>query len=281
MGFPMAGHLSAAGHDVCVFNRTASRAAQWLEDHQGSVARTPRVAAEGAEFVFACVGNDADLSAVTLGSNGAFAGMSPGAVFVDHTTTSARIAREMAAHADVAGLEFIDAPVSGGQSGAEQGSLTVMCGGRDSAFQRARVPIGAYSRTCILLGASGSGQLTKMVNQICIAGLLQGLAEGLNFGTAAGLDMTKAVSVIAHGAAQSWQLDNRAATMIDGEFAFGFAVDWMRKDLGFALDTARQLGAPLPLTALVDQFYGQLQQRGDNRLDTSSLIKLLQNAARE
>jgi 3-hydroxyisobutyrate dehydrogenase-like beta-hydroxyacid dehydrogenase len=281
MGFPMAGHLSAAGHDVCVFNRTASRAAQWLEDHQGSVARTPRVAAEGADFVFACVGNDADLSAVTLGSNGAFAGMSPGAVFVDHTTTSARIAREMAAHADVAGLEFIDAPVSGGQSGAEQGSLTVMCGGRDSAFQRARVPIGAYSRTCILLGASGSGQLTKMVNQICIAGLLQGLAEGLNFGTAAGLDMTKAVSVIAHGAAQSWQLDNRAATMIDGEFAFGFAVDWMRKDLGFALDTARQLGAPLPLTALVDQFYGQLQQRGDNRLDTSSLIKLLQNAARE
>lgn len=277
MGYPMAAHLSRAGHTVRVFNRTRATRDRWLGEHAGIAAETPGDAARDAEFVFCCVGNDSDVRAVTLGDDGALAKMRAGGVLVDHTTTSANLAVELADCAATADVGFLDAPVSGGQAGAEGGTLTVMCGGGESTFARARPLIDAYARTCILMGDTGSGQATKMVNQICIAGLLQGLAEGMNFGLAAGLDMDKVLAVISKGAAQSWQMDNRAATMLAGEFDFGFAVDWMRKDLGIALDAARANGAALPVTALVDQFYAQLQSRGDRRIDTSSLIKLLRN----
>jgi 3-hydroxyisobutyrate dehydrogenase-like beta-hydroxyacid dehydrogenase len=277
MGYPMAGHLSRAGHSVRVFNRTPATRDRWLDEHTGTAAETPGDAAREADFVFSCVGNDDDVRAVILGDDGALAHMRSGTVLIDHTTTSARLAVELGEHAIAAGIGFLDAPVSGGQSGAEGGTLTVMCGGAESSFARASPLIEAYARTCIHMGATGSGQATKMVNQICIAGLLQGLAEGMNFGLAAGLDMDKVVAVISQGAAQSWQMDNRAASMLSGEFDFGFAVDWMRKDLGIALDAARGNGAALPVTALVDQFYAQLQRRGDRRADTSSLIKLLRD----
>lgn len=277
MGYPMAGHLSRAGHTVTVFNRTRATRDRWLREHVGIGAETPGEAAQDAEFVFCCVGDDNDVRAVTLGDSGALAQMRAGAVLVDHTTTSADLALELGAHTTTAGIGFLDAPVSGGQAGAEGGTLTVMCGGSEATFAHARPLIDAYARTCILMGDTGSGQATKMVNQICIAGLLQGLAEGMNFGLAAGLDMDKVLAVISKGAAQSWQMDNRAASMLAGEFDFGFAVDWMRKDLGIALDAARANGAALPVTALVDQFYAQLQSRGDRRIDTSSLIKLLRD----
>lgn len=275
MGYPMAGHLARAGHEVVVYNRTAAKAARWVEVHGGRSAPTPALAAAGAEVVFSCVGNDDDLRAVTLGNAGTFAGMARGAVHVDHSTTSAEVARELSRLAQAAGFGFIDAPVSGGQSGAEKGILTVMCGGETEVFARVESIMSAYARSAVLLGPVGSGQLTKMVNQICIAGVLQGLAEGLNFGQAAGLDSDQVIAVIGRGAAQSWQLDNRGATMSRGEFDFGFAVDWMRKDLGICLAAARQNGARLPVTALVDQFYAQLQARGLRRADTSSLIELL------
>lgn len=275
MGYPMAGHLARAGHEVVVYNRTAAKAARWVEVHGGRSAPTPALAAAGAEVVFSCVGNDDDLRAVTLGNAGTFAGMARGAVHIDHSTTSAEVARELSRLAQAAGFGFIDAPVSGGQSGAEKGILTVMCGGETEVFARVESIMSAYARSAVLLGPVGSGQLTKMVNQICIAGVLQGLAEGLNFGQAAGLDSDQVIAVIGRGAAQSWQLDNRGATMSRGEFDFGFAVDWMRKDLGICLAAARQNGVRLPVTALVDQFYAQLQARGLRRADTSSLIELL------
>ena len=275
MGYPIAGHLSAAGHQVTVFNRTAAKARAWTEAHTGETASTPREAAHGAEFVVSCVGNDDDLREVTTGPDGAFHEMGAGAIYVDHTTTSAAIARELAGISKERGIEFIDAPVSGGQAGAENGALTVMCGGTEDAFERARPAIDAYARACVLMGPVGSGQLTKMVNQICIAGVLQGLSEALNFGQRAGLDMDAVIDVIAKGAAQSWQLDNRANTMCRGEFDFGFAVDWMRKDLGIVREEAERNGAVLPITGLIDDFYGNLQQRGGSRWDTSSLIELL------
>jgi 3-hydroxyisobutyrate dehydrogenase len=279
MGYPMAGHLSRGGHEVTVFNRTRSKVDSWLDEHDGACAPTPRLAATAAEVVFGCVGNDDDLRAVTQGPTGAFAGMAPGSVYVDHSTTSDAVARELAELGAEGGIEFIDAPVSGGQSGAEKGMLTVMCGGRECSFEQVRPFIDCYARACVLMGPTGTGQLTKMVNQVCIAGLLQGLAEGLNFGMAAGLDMEKVIAVLSKGAAQSWQMDNRASTMLAGEFDFGFAVDWMRKDLGIVLDCARRNGAQLPLTTIVDQFYGRLQDRGANRCDTSSLITLLEGPA--
>jgi 3-hydroxyisobutyrate dehydrogenase-like beta-hydroxyacid dehydrogenase len=272
MGSPMAGHLARAGHDVTVYNRTAAKAADWAAGHGGAQASTPRQAAAGADVVCACVGNDDDLRSVTLGPDGAFAGMKPGAVFVDHTTASAAVARELHAAARQQGLHFIDAPVSGGQAGAVNGVLTVMCGGDAEPFAAARPVVMAYARACTLLGPSGAGQLAKMVNQICIAGLLQGLAEALAFGQRAGLDMPAVLDVIGKGAAQSWQMDNRGRTMLEGRFEFGFAVDWMRKDLGLVLDEARRNGAQLPVTALVDQFYADMQARGGQRWDTSSLI---------
>ena len=275
MGFPMAGHLAAAGHDVTVYNRTAAKAAAWVEKHGGAAAPTPRAAAAGAELVFTCVGNDDDLRSVVLGEEGAFAGMGEGTILIDNTTASAEVARELAAAGKARGIAFIDAPVSGGQAGAENGALTVMCGGEAEAFERARPAIDAFARAVTLMGPSGAGQLTKMVNQICIAGLLQGLAEGMNFGLKAGLDMAQVIDVIGKGAAQSWQMDNRAATMCQGQFDFGFAVDWMRKDLGICLAEAKSNGARLPVTALVDQFYAQVQARGGNRWDTSSLMILL------
>lgn len=275
MGYPMAGHLSRAGHTVTVFNRTRTIRDRWLGEHGGAGADSPGAAARDADVVFCCVGNDDDVRDVTLGAAGALAYMRSGSVLVDHTTTSAHLAVELGEHAAAAGIGFLDAPVSGGQAGAEGGTLTVMCGGTESTFARTRPLIDAYARTCILMGETGSGQATKMVNQICIAGLLQGLAEGMNFGVAAGLDMDKVVAVISKGAAQSWQMDNRAASMLAGKFDFGFAVDWMRKDLGIALEAARANGAPLPVTALVDQFYADLQRTGNHRADTSSLIKLL------
>lgn len=277
MGYPMAGHLSRAGHSVRVFNRTRSTAERWLSDHAGIAADTPRDAARDAEFVFCCVGNDDDVRAVILGEDGALAHMRADSVLIDHTTTSATLAVELGEHAAATAIGFLDAPVSGGQSGAQNGVLTVMCGGAASTFERARPVIETYARTCVRMGDTGSGQSTKMVNQICIAGLLQGLAEGLNFGLAAGLDMEKVVAVISQGAAQSWQMDNRAASMVAGEFDFGFAVDWMRKDLGIALEAARANGASLPVAALVDQFYSELQRRGERRADTSSLITLLRD----
>ncbi|MDW3207565.1 MAG: NAD(P)-dependent oxidoreductase [Alphaproteobacteria bacterium] len=278
MGYPMAGHLKTkGGHDVTVYNRTAAKAEKWAAEFGGSAKTTPREAAEGAEIVFACVGNDDDLRSVVLGDDGAFAGMAEGAVFVDHTTASADVARELAAVGAEAGIGFIDAPVSGGQAGAENGVLTVMCGGDEAVYAKAEPAIGAFARSCKLMGPAGAGQLTKMVNQICIAGLLQGLSEGMNFGVKAGLDMEKVIDVISKGAAGSWQMENRGGTMCKGEFDFGFAVDWMRKDLGICLSEAKNNGARLPVTALVDQFYAQVQGRGGNRWDTSSLIHLLAN----
>jgi 3-hydroxyisobutyrate dehydrogenase-like beta-hydroxyacid dehydrogenase len=279
MGYPMAGHLAAAGHSVTVYNRTTSKSIAWCDEFtlgsRPKHAETPRQAAQGADIVFCCVGNDDDLRSVTLGADGAFAGMEPGAVFVDHTTASADVARELYTAAKNIGLQFVDAPVSGGQAGAQNGALTVMCGGDAAAFERVKPVALALSRAFTLLGESGSGQLAKMVNQICIAGLVQGLSEAIAFGQSAGLDMNQVLDVIGKGAAQSWQLDNRGKTMVADKFDFGFAVDWMRKDLGLVLDEARRNGARLPVTALVDQFYADVQQMGGQRWDTSSLIKRL------
>jgi 3-hydroxyisobutyrate dehydrogenase len=275
MGIPMAGHLALAGHDVTVYNRSAAKAQEWLKEFKGRVAPTPREAAAGQDIVFCCVGNDADLRSVVLGEAGAFAGMKPGAIFVDHTTASANIARELYAEATKRGLQFIDAPVSGGKAGAQNGLLTVMCGGEAAAFDSAKPVAMAYSRAFTLLGGSGAGQLAKMVNQIAIAGMVQGLSEAIAFGQKAGLDMAQVLEVIGKGAAQSWQMDNRGKTMIEGKFDFGFAVDWMRKDLGLVLDEAKSNGARLPVTALVDQFYADVQAMGGRRWDTSSLIKRL------
>ena len=276
MGYPMARHLQAAGHEVTVFNRTAAKAERWVSEHGGRWMTTPREAAAGQEIVFCCVGNDDDLRQVALGEDGAFAGLAPGAVFVDHTTASADVARELHAAAVAIGADFIDAPVSGGQAGAENGVLTVMCGGDDAAFARAEPVIMSFAKACRLLGPVGSGQLAKMMNQICIAGIVQGLAEALHFGKRAGLDVEAVVEVISKGAAQSWQMENRYKTMNAGSFEFGFAVDWMRKDLGICLDEARGNGAKLPLTALVDQFYADVQAMGGRRWDTSSLIARLE-----
>ena len=276
MGYPMAGHLQAKGHTVTVYNRTSNKAEAWVAQHGGRAAPTPGEAAQGQEVVFACVGNDEDLRAVTLGPDGAFAGMGSGAVFVDHTTASAEVARELHAKAGDLGLGFVDAPVSGGQAGAQNGALTVMCGGDAATYGRVEAIIAAYARSCRLMGPSGSGQLTKMVNQICIAGLVQGLAEGLHFAKRAGLDAAAVVEVISKGAAQSWQMENRYKTMIAGSFDFGFAVDWMRKDLAICLDEARKNGASLPVAALVDQFYAEVQKLGGRRWDTSSLIARLE-----
>jgi 3-hydroxyisobutyrate dehydrogenase/2-hydroxy-3-oxopropionate reductase len=285
MGYPMAGHLARAGHHVTVYNRSAAKAAAWAAECPGNAtAPTPREAAAGADIVFACVGNDTDLRSVVLGkdlgggqraADGAFAGMKPGAIFVDHTTASAEVARELYAQSQKLGLHFVDAPVSGGQAGAQNGLLTVMCGGDAAAFDQVKPAAMAFSRAFTLLGASGAGQLAKMVNQICIAGLVQGLSEAIAFGQQAGLDMHQVLDVIGKGAAQSWQLDNRGKTMADDKFEFGFAVDWMRKDLGLVLDEAKRNGARLPVTALVDQFYADVQKMGGGRWDTSSLIRRL------
>ena len=283
MGYPMAGHLARAGHQVTVFNRTAAKAVDWCAEYAAASAQagalkhapTPRQAVQDADLVFCCVGNDDDLRSVVLGSDGAFAGMKAGAVLVDHTTASANVARELHAVAQTRGLHFVDAPVSGGQAGAQNGALTVMCGGDQAAFEAAQPVAMAFSKAVTYLGASGAGQLAKMVNQICIAGLVQGLAEAIAFGEKAGLDMNQVLDVIGKGAAQSWQLDNRGKTMVAGKFDFGFAVDWMRKDLGLVLDEAKHNGARLPVTALVDQFYADVQQMGGRRWDTSSLIKRL------
>jgi 3-hydroxyisobutyrate dehydrogenase-like beta-hydroxyacid dehydrogenase len=275
MGFPMAGHLAAKGHDVAVWNRTGAKADAWIARHKGRRATTAAEAARGAEFVMACVGNDDDLRSVCLGPDGAFAGMTPGAVFVDHTTVSARITRKLAAQAATTGIAFVDAPVSGGQAGAENGQLSIMCGGDPADFARAEPVMAAYARISRLIGPSGAGQLAKMMNQICIAGLMQGLSEALAFGQKAGLDGEKVVEVISQGAAGSWQMVNRHKTMLRDEFDFGFAVDWMRKDLGICLETADEIGARLPVTALVDQFYKDVQLMGGGRNDTSSLIRRL------
>ena len=275
MGLPMAGHRARAGHQVTVYNRTAAKAQAWASEFGGRVAATPADAARDADFVFACVGNDEDLRQVVLGDQGAFAGMKPGAVFVDHTTASAEVARELHAVARERGLHFVDAPVSGGQAGAVNGALTVMCGGDEAPFDAARPVVLAFARAVTRVGDAGAGQLAKMVNQICIAGLVQGLSEAIAFGQQAGLDMPLVLQVIGKGAAQSWQLDNRGKTMVQGRFDFGFAVDWMRKDLGLVLDEARRNGARLPVTALVDQFYADVQRAGGNRWDTSSLITRL------
>ena len=275
MGYPMAGHLARAGHAVTVYNRSPAKAQAWVAEFGGATKSSPREAATGADIVFSCVGNDDDLRSIVLGANGAFAGMQPGAVLVDHTTASADVARELHGAAKNLGLSFIDAPVSGGQAGAQNGALTVMCGGDETGFEAVKPVALAFSRAFTLMGASGSGQLTKMVNQICIAGLVQGLSEAIAFGQKAGLDMNQVLDVIGKGAAQSWQLDNRGKTMVADQFDFGFAVDWMRKDLGLVLDEAKRNGARLPVTALVDQFYADVQAMGGNRLDTSSLIKRL------
>jgi 3-hydroxyisobutyrate dehydrogenase len=276
MGYPMARHLKAKGHEVTVYNRTASKAEQWTSEHGGRSATTPREAAQGQEIVFACVGNDDDLRQVTLGSEGAFQGMSSSAIFVDHTTASAEVARELDAAAREKGFSFIDAPVSGGQAGAENGVLTVMCGGDQEAYARAEPAIMSFARASRLMGPAGSGQLTKMINQICIAGLVQGLAEGIHFGKKAGLDIEAVLEVISKGAAGSWQMENRGKTMNQGKFDFGFAVDWMRKDLSIVLGEARKNGASLPVTAIVDQFYAEVQAMGGKRWDTSSLIARLE-----
>lgn len=275
MGGPMAGHLQNAGHEVTVYNRTVERAQAWVEQYGGAMALTPAQAAKDCDFVFACVGNDDDLRAVTIGENGAFGSMKYGAIFVDHTTASAAVARELHADAQSRGFGFIDAPVSGGQAGAENGVLTVMCGGDKEVFEEAAPVIDAFARSCKLLGDPGAGQLTKMVNQICIAGVVQGLAEGMNFAQRAGLDGDAVLDVISKGAAGSWQMENRGSTMLKDQFEFGFAVDWMRKDLGMCLEEADQNGASLPLTALVDQFYKEIQAMGGNRWDTSSLMRRL------
>jgi len=276
MGFPMAGHLKTRGHDVVVFNRTRAKADAWVARFGGLIAATPEDAAKDADFVFTCVGNDDDLRSVTLGPHGAFASLRSGAVFVDHTTSSATIARELHAAAQDRGAGALDAPVSGGQSGAENGTLTVMAGGDESDFAKAKPVIASYARAVNLIGPSGSGQLTKMVNQICIAGLIEGLAEALHFGMRAGLDMEKVIDTISKGAAQSWQMDNRWRTMVEGKFEFGFAVDWVRKDFAILLEEARANGASLPVTALVDQFYAEIQEMGGRRFDTSSLIARLE-----
>lgn len=275
MGYPMAGHLKRAGHDVCVYNRTTAKAERWVEEFGGCMALTPKEAAKDAKFVFACVGNDDDLRHVVLGEKGAFAGMSAGAVFVDHTTASAQVARELSEEAEKRGLAFIDAPVSGGQSGAENGVLTVLCGGSQLAFQLSRPIMRAYSSAITYFGPSGSGQLAKMVNQICIAGCVQGLSEAIAFGMNAGLNMKKVLEAVSKGAASSWQMMNRGETMVDNRFDFGFAVDWMRKDLGIVMQEAERNGSALPVTKMVDGFYEQVQQAGGGRLDTSSLITLL------
>ncbi len=276
MGYPMAGYLvSKGGHDVVVYNRTTAKAEKWVADHGGSHALTPAEAAEGADFVFACVGNDDDLRSVTTGPDGAFRSMKEGAVFVDHTTASADVARELQAAAASQAVGFVDAPVSGGQAGAENGALTVMCGGEKCDYDKAEGLIECFSKSCRLLGGPGAGQLAKMCNQIAIAGLVQGLSEAIHFGKNAGLDMEAVVDVISKGAAGSWQMDNRYKTMIAGEFEFGFAVDWMRKDLGICLDEARNNESHLPVAALVDQFYSQVQAMGGSRWDTSSLVALL------
>ena len=280
MGYPMAGHLARQGHDLCVYNRSADKAQRWVAEFGGRCAATPCAAAQGAEFVMSCVGNDDDLRSVVLGAQGAFAGMPAGSVLVDHTTASAGVARELAALAAERELEFLDAPVSGGQLGAQNGVLTVMVGGEPAVFARAEPVIGAYARMVRLMGQAGSGQLTKMVNQICIGGLLQGLSEALHFAECAGLDGMAAMDVIGKGAAQSWQLENRHASMLEGRFDFGFAVDWMRKDLAILLDEARRNGAQLPVTALVDQFYAEVQAAGGGRWDTSSLITRLKAVER-
>ena len=275
MGFPMAGHLALAGHDVTVYNRSAAKAQAWTGEFKGKAAATPREASAGCDFVFSCVGNDDDLRSVVLGEQGALAGMKKGAVLVDHTTASANVARELYAKAKEAGLAFVDAPVSGGQMGAQNGLLTVMCGGDAQAFNAAKPVAMAFARAFTLLGESGAGQLAKMVNQVAIAGLVQGLSEAIAFGQKAGLDMTQVLDVIGKGAAQSWQMDNRGKTMIEGKFNHGFAVDWMRKDLGLVLEEAKRNGARLPVTALVDQFYADVQAQGGKRWDTSSLITRL------
>ena len=275
MGYPMAGHLQKGGHSVTVYNRNAEKSAKWVAMYGGLSAATPREAAQGAAIVMMCVGNDDDVRSVIYGADGALAGLAKGAVLVDHTTASADVAREVYAEATKAGKHFIDAPVSGGQFGAENGKLTIMCGGDQAAFDRVKDELGLYAKAVTLMGASGAGQLTKMVNQICIAGLVQALSEGLAFAQKAGIDAKLVLDVISKGAAQSWQMENRGATMVDGKFDFGFAVDWMRKDLGICLEEAKRNGARLPVTALVDQFYADVQQMGGARLDTSSLIKRL------
>jgi 3-hydroxyisobutyrate dehydrogenase len=275
MGYPMAGHLVKAGHDVTVFNRTASKAEAWVKEHGGAHAATPREAAAGCDFVMSCVGNDDDLRSVCLGDDGAFAGMVEGSIFVDHTTVSAKVTRELYETGAERGISFVDAPISGGQAGAENGVLSVMCGGDAATYAKAEPVIDAYARICRRIGESGAGQMTKMCNQIAIAGLVQGLSEALHFAEKAGLDGRAVVEVISQGAAGSWQMSNRYETMIDDEFNHGFAVDWMRKDLGICLDTANEVGASLPVTALVDQFYKDVQKLGGGRWDTSSLIKRL------
>jgi len=277
MGYPMAGHLrKKGGHEVTVYNRTAAKAEKWAAEFGGRTAPTPKAAAEGQDFILCCVGNDNDLREVTLGANGAYHGIKKGAVFIDHTTASAEIARELYGDAKKRGFGFIDAPVSGGQAGAENGVLTVMCGGDADAYARADPVIAAYARMCKLLGAAGSGQLTKMVNQICIAGIVEGLSEAIHFAKKAGLDVNAVIETISKGAAQSWQMENRYKTMMAGKFDFGFAVDWMRKDLAICLGEARKNGATLPVTALVDQFYAEVQRMGGRRWDTSSLIARLE-----
>ena len=278
MGAPMAGHLQKAGHDVTVYNRTAAKADAWVKAHGGSMARTPREAATGAEFVMSCVGNDDDLRSVCLGEDGAFAGMDTGTVFVDHTTVSAKVTAELYATADALQISYVDAPISGGQAGAENGALSIMCGGDEAAYARAEPILQPYAKLCRRIGASGAGQMTKMCNQIAIAGLVQGLSEALHFAEQAGLDGRAVVEVISQGAAGSWQMANRYETMLDDHFEHGFAVDWMRKDLGICLDTADENGASLPVTALVDQFYKDVQNMGGGRWDTSSLIKRLRVA---
>ncbi|MBT5485093.1 MAG: NAD(P)-dependent oxidoreductase [Gammaproteobacteria bacterium] len=276
MGFPMAGHLANAGHSVTVFNRTAEKAQLWVESYQGETAATPALAATDADYIFTCVGNDDDLREVTIGADGAFEAAKAGAIFIDNTTTSAIVARELSAIAEEKGFSFLDAPVSGGQAGAENGKLTVMIGGDESAFEKAEPVIASFAASIKLLGPSGYGQLTKMVNQICIAGLVQALSEGIHFAKHAGLDVEKVIGVISKGAAQSWQMENRYQTMMNNEFDFGFAVDWMRKDLGIAMEEATKNGASLPVTKIVDGYYSELQQSGGNRWDTSSLIARLE-----
>ena len=277
MGYPMAGHLQAAGHPTTVYNRTTAKAEAWVGEHGGSSAATPREAATGADRVMVCVGNDDDLRSVVFGAHGALAGMEAGATLVDHTTASAEVAREIRAAADVVGVGFIDAPVSGGQAGAENGQLAVMCGGDENVYAGIEAVIDAYAKISVLVGGTGSGQLTKMVNQVCIAGLIQGLSEALDFGRRAGLDMDRVLSVIGGGASGSWQMANRAGTMLDRHFDHGFALDWMRKDLGIVFDEAERIDATLPVTALVDQLYARLQREGHGRWDTSSLIELLRD----
>jgi len=277
MGYPMAGHLkNKGGHDVTVYNRTAAKSEQWVKQYGGKSAATPKAASQGQDLVMCCVGNDNDLREVTLGKDGAFQAMGKGTIFVDHTTASAEIARELFDAAKKGGFDFVDAPVSGGQAGAENGVLTVMCGGDEAVFNKAKPVIDAYARACNLMGAPGSGQLAKMCNQICIAGLVQGLSEAIHFGMKAGLDIEKLIATISKGAAQSWQMENRYKTMVAGKFDHGFAVDWMRKDLSICLGEARKNGASLPVTALVDQFYGEVQKMGGKRWDTSALLARLE-----